>query len=362
VINWLFAQIEQNPAARFSGHELRYRCGEQEFLRLQEDGLVQLTSSEPPPRLHDPARGRVLTVLNRDGECTGHDEDDPESDPVLLRPADWAQFGVDLQVLARRFQAANGLDGTLRLLTERLLLLGIRRHQGLTVPVVLALFADHHWAMDAFRGLPSLVEPPWDRIVVVGRTLRVSTVERLALLPLRVYVASCRPESSFALDLESALEDNSAISWVVQLTADEDSEFAARGFKSRLPILIESHRAGRGYTLLVGGRRVELPLAEFQLFFRLYVGCMNGPTDGLRGTRLELCRKLERDMTSSPVRLTRHGRGSRYPSGLRCPAWSCSSGPTCAGGSRLIRGTFSAPLPSSATMIRKRSGSWQVGS
>ena len=86
VIGWAMRQIVQDPDATYCGREMRHYFSDQDFRAAQNEGLLCLVSSEPPPSLFHADLGRVLCVENRDGEIIGYDDEDPDFDPILLRP------------------------------------------------------------------------------------------------------------------------------------------------------------------------------------------------------------------------------------------------------------------------------------
>jgi len=196
----MLTRLEKNPHALFEDWELK-RQDPAAFEAAKREGLVRRL---PAPRAGesyvDPS-GRLLTVVaNPDGTLEAIDEDDPEFDPIELAPDDLAQWRLDLEALAERFQKANGLRGAPGRVHDRLFFLGDGERNGVRASFVLGLLHERRSAQTILLSLPNLLPATSHRLAVVCPTFAPAPSDLRQLESLNISVVRLGDHDPFLLD------------------------------------------------------------------------------------------------------------------------------------------------------------------
>jgi hypothetical protein len=267
----MLRELEQLPTALFSERELKDRFPK-EFDTCRRQRLIHRVAPPLGTTSCTTADGHRHTVIPEGAGFLALDEDDPEADPVQLTIADLARWRLHLGVLARRFQVANGLSGREGTLCSRLFFLGDARRDGLSVAFVLGLLCEPKSAVIHLRALPNTLSHRYDRFVVASPSFSLAPAEQRELELLDIFVVPLGADDPLLLDYTQALQKPSRRAPRISLSDEEEREFALRGFRSRLPILITGRTEGRRRNLLeVAGHDVILTDSAFRLLLRLVV-------------------------------------------------------------------------------------------
>jgi len=271
VIRWMLTRMEKSPSAVFYEKELAERFPN-EFEQAKREKLLRHVETSLDGGSYALGRSRPLTVVSVGGKFEAFDDEDPEFDPVELALADLARWRLDLEALAKRFQQTNRLTGTPDTLDDRLLFIGGTARDGLALAFLLGLFHEHRSALTHLRALPSSLPSRHDRFVVACPTFTPTPFEQRELESLNIFVVPVNERDPFVLDFLDALQKPVRRVPRVILSDDEEGEFAAGRFKSRLPIHITGRFERRtGNVVEVPGAEVVLTDSPFELFLRLVI-------------------------------------------------------------------------------------------
>ncbi len=276
LLRHVLRQLERFPEAEFRESELAEapeamaELASQKILRFVQSDPEQTTypCPEPGPECTD----RVVSCIN--GRLLAVCTCPAEKEPIELSRPDLRRWRVDLGEIAQRFQEANGLTGEPEPLEDRLLFIGEKRQDDLSLAFALGLFRDDRQALRYLRELPLLLSPrPYDRIVVVCPSFAPSARTGRELNALRVLAVPLSQEDPFALDYAAALAEPARPVPRVVLSDSEEEEAQRRGFRSRVPVHLTGRTSGRSQNIVeVGGREVEIADVPFWRFLRLVVG------------------------------------------------------------------------------------------
>jgi hypothetical protein len=267
----MLGRMEKSPSAVFYERELAQHFPEA-FERAKREKLLSRVVMKADVGSYSHGLSRPYTLIRDGDRFEAFDDEDPEADIIELTPDDLAQWRLDLGVLAQRFQGANGLSGKEGALDSRLYFLGDTRRDGLSVAFVLCLLCERKSALIHLKALPNSLSHRYDRFVVVSPSFSLTPTEQRELESLDVFVAPLAVDDPLLLDCTQALQKPSRRAPRVSLSDEEEREFALRGFRSRLPILITGRTEGRRRNLLeVAGHDVILTDSSFRLLLRLVV-------------------------------------------------------------------------------------------
>ena len=187
MIRWMLRRMEKSPAAVFYEKELVDQFADQ-FERAKQERLLCRVSTEPTGGSYGLGFDRPLTVVRDGDRLEAIDDEDPEFDPVELKPTDLVRWRLDLEALARCMQKVNGLSGGPESLDDRLFFLGEADHDGLRVGFILGLISDAAAAWPLLAMLPGLLPSGYGRVVVISPGLDLAPTDRRRLEPLGVVV------------------------------------------------------------------------------------------------------------------------------------------------------------------------------
>lgn len=287
MICWMLAEMEETPGAVFYETELREHFLE-EFEQAKDAGLLRRVQVRIEGGSFANGLSRPYALFDDGTTIEAFDDEDPEAELIPLTMEDLARWRLDLQELALRFQETNCLRGAPCVLDERLFFLGEAKMDGQLVAFVLALVSEPRQARQHLTALPGYLSGAHDRIAAVCPSYLPSQVERRRLESLQVFVVSPDDTDLFKVDVSQVLLQPPRKAPRIVLSDEEEEEFGACGFKSRLAIVITGRRERRaGNVLEVDGARVGLTDTPFKLFLRL-VAALHETRDGFlpRGSML----------------------------------------------------------------------------
>jgi hypothetical protein len=205
VIAWLLAQMSQTPTAQFSGWELRLRFGDA-FADARRSGLIHVADGDRPRSVFDPIAGARLILVQDALGLVGCNEDDPDADPIPLEPEDWAQWQLNLPLIAERMRHASDLDGPYQALEERIVQVGRTHDRGWT-SVVLGFFPTAQITMQELRTLRARYPIQPQRILVVlPSVFTLSMVDQVLLAQAAVYPVWLDPDAPFRVNIDLPTE------------------------------------------------------------------------------------------------------------------------------------------------------------
>jgi hypothetical protein len=284
----MLTEMEKTPGAVFYERELRERFLD-DFEKAKDAGLLMSVQVRIEGGSFANGLSRPHALFDDGATIEAFDDEDPEAEPIPLTIEDLSRWRLDLQELALRFQETNCLRGVPCVLDERLFFLGEAKMDGQLIAFVLALFSGSRQAGQHLTALPGYLPGGHDRILAISPSYLPTQHERRRLESLKVFVVTPDDADLFKVDVSQVLLQLPRKAPRIVLSDEEEEEFDACGFKSRLPIVITGRRERRaGNVLEVGGARVVLTDAPFKLFLRL-VAALHETQDGFlpRGSMLD---------------------------------------------------------------------------
>jgi len=281
LIAWLLKELEKNPSGLFREKDLRKRS-KSRFEKLKREHLLEFVQPDQDHKTYPCAlpcpQSCPMEVVKMDGKLWAICPEDSEIDPLPLSQDDVSKYRLSIKVLAEKFRTVNLLDGKPSKLDRRLIHLGETKAGGMTVGMVLALFPAPRAAVKSLLALPNMVSCRHDRLLVVFPSLEISDQADLLLLEkLNIFPGKLNEKDPFKIDISAALKKLPEKPLEVILTPEEEKEFSARQFKSRLTIEITGEIEKRSTNILrVDGAKVTLGDIPFALFLRLVVELLKG--------------------------------------------------------------------------------------
>ncbi|MBI2868494.1 MAG: hypothetical protein HYX96_01555 [Chloroflexi bacterium] len=163
MIGWILERMEENPNAVFYGKELQERFPES-FNQAIADRLLRRLPTDFGS--YGYGHGSYL-VIETESSFEALDEDDPEAEPIPLLAEDFAQYKLDLPVLAGLIQRANQLSGKPTPISERLFFLGDIDRDGVPIGYVLALVNASPITQAILLSLPALLSKSYRSMFAV---------------------------------------------------------------------------------------------------------------------------------------------------------------------------------------------------
>lgn len=205
MIRWMLGRVEKSPSAVFYEKELVERFPA-DFEWAKRERLLRRVQTQVDGGSYSFGQTRSLTVVSDEGQIEAFDDEDPEAEPVQLTLADLARWRLDLEVLARSFQEANGLRGKPESLDDRLFFLGEGERNDCKAAYVLGLLHEPRVAQALLAALPALLPAGYGRTVVVCPSFEPTPTHRRQLQSLRVSIVPMDAENVFALNEGTALD------------------------------------------------------------------------------------------------------------------------------------------------------------